>query len=114
MASNQKPLTYTGDVPEINFDQSKEYTADTQEIIFSSEQHAIWADLFARASPCVHWMDCADCSSHTLCVPRSGISHFSFGSMRGNINGVWHKRARGLAVNPLPRCPWARGEESVK
>jgi len=38
---------YTGDIAEQRLDPSREYTAETQEIIFSPAQHAIWADLFA-------------------------------------------------------------------
>jgi phenylalanine-4-hydroxylase len=46
MDKNQAP-TYTGDIAEQHIDPSREYTAENQEINFSSEQHAIWADLFA-------------------------------------------------------------------
>jgi phenylalanine-4-hydroxylase len=46
MTTDQKPL-YTGDIAEQPIDLSKEYSAQNQEIDFSSEQHAIWADLFA-------------------------------------------------------------------
>src|SRR5215510_15643098 len=46
MGKNETP-TYTGDIAEKHIDPSREYTADTQEITFSDEQHAIWADLFA-------------------------------------------------------------------
>lgn len=47
MAVNQNPPTYTGDIAAQNIDPSREYSAENQEIQFSSEQHAIWADLFA-------------------------------------------------------------------
>lgn len=47
MSKNQKSTTYTGDIPEEYLDPVHEYTADTQEIIFSDEQNSIWADLFA-------------------------------------------------------------------
>lgn len=47
MATNQKAPAYTGDIAEQHIDPSREYTADTQEINFSDEQHAIWADLYA-------------------------------------------------------------------
>ena len=47
MSKNQNTPTYTGDIAEEHLDPSREYTADTQEISFSDEQHAIWADLFA-------------------------------------------------------------------
>ncbi len=45
----QKPTAprYTGDIAEQHIDPAREYTAETQEIVFSDEQHAIWADLFA-------------------------------------------------------------------
>ncbi len=46
MDKNRAP-TYTGDIAEQHVDPSREYTAENQEINFSSEQHAIWADLFA-------------------------------------------------------------------
>jgi phenylalanine-4-hydroxylase len=38
---------YTGDIAEEHIDPSREYTAENQEVVFSDEQHAIWADLFA-------------------------------------------------------------------
>jgi phenylalanine-4-hydroxylase len=47
MATNQNPPVYTGDIAEQHLDPSREYTAETQEIHFSEEQHAIWADLYA-------------------------------------------------------------------
>ena len=47
MAANQNPPIYTGDIAEQHLDPSREYTAQTQEITFTAEQHAIWADLFA-------------------------------------------------------------------
>jgi phenylalanine-4-hydroxylase len=46
MDRNQTPI-YTGDIAAQQIDPTKEYTAETQEISFSAEQHAIWADLFA-------------------------------------------------------------------
>ena len=46
MTTNQKPL-YTGDIAEQQIDPSREYAAESQEIEFSSEQHAIWSDLYA-------------------------------------------------------------------
>jgi phenylalanine-4-hydroxylase len=42
-----KERMYTGDIGEKVFNTDREYTAVTQEISFSDEQHAIWADLFA-------------------------------------------------------------------
>ena len=47
MTSNLNPPTYTGDIAEEHLDPDREYTAETQEISFSDEQHAIWADLYA-------------------------------------------------------------------
>lgn len=47
MTTNQKVPSYTGDIAEQHIDPSKEYSAENQEISFSEEQHAIWADLFA-------------------------------------------------------------------
>lgn len=40
--------TYTGEIQEEILNAEREYTRDTQEIAFSEEQHAIWADLYAR------------------------------------------------------------------
>ncbi len=40
-------LTYTGDIQTEVRNAEREYTQTTQEITFSEEQHAIWADLFA-------------------------------------------------------------------
>lgn len=47
MTKNQNPPRYTGDIAEEHLDPTQEYTVENQEIIFSDEQHAIWADLFA-------------------------------------------------------------------
>jgi len=47
MTTNQKPPLYTGDIAEEHLEPDREYTAETQEISFSDEQHAIWADLYA-------------------------------------------------------------------
>lgn len=38
---------YTGDIAEQHIDPNREYTNENQEIVFSEDQHAIWADLFA-------------------------------------------------------------------
>jgi phenylalanine-4-hydroxylase len=43
---NQNVPSYTGDIAEQHIDPSQEYSAENQEIAFSAEQHAIWADLF--------------------------------------------------------------------
>ncbi|MBI5840227.1 MAG: hypothetical protein HZB19_09000 [Chloroflexi bacterium] len=45
--TNQNPPIYTGDIVRQHLDPSQEYSAENQEIIFSDEQHAVWADLFA-------------------------------------------------------------------
>lgn len=42
-----KQTIYTGDIAEQEIDLSKEYSGENQELVFSDEQHAIWADLFA-------------------------------------------------------------------
>jgi phenylalanine-4-hydroxylase len=47
MDRNQNLPIYTGDIAAQSLDPAREYTAETQEITFSAEQHAIWADLFA-------------------------------------------------------------------
>ena len=46
MTSNQNRPSYTGDIAEQNIDPAHEYSTENQEIVFSSEQHAIWADLY--------------------------------------------------------------------
>jgi|CXWL01.1.fsa_nt_gi phenylalanine-4-hydroxylase len=47
MTMNQNVPGYTGDIAEQRIDPSHEYSTENQEIAFSREQHAIWADLFA-------------------------------------------------------------------
>lgn len=47
MTTNQNPPIYTGDIAEQHVDPAREYTTENQEIAFTDEQHAIWADLFA-------------------------------------------------------------------
>ena len=47
MIADQKTPAYTGDIARETIDPSQEYTTETQEISFTDEQHAIWADLFA-------------------------------------------------------------------
>lgn len=44
---NQNIPNYTGDIAAQQIDPSQEYSRENQEISFSEEQHAIWADLFA-------------------------------------------------------------------
>jgi phenylalanine-4-hydroxylase len=46
MTKNQNPPTYTGDIAEQHVDLSQEYSTKNQEIVFSDEQNAIWAELF--------------------------------------------------------------------
>lgn len=47
MSKNQSAPAYTGDIAAQAIDPSHEYSKENQEISFSDEQHAIWADLFA-------------------------------------------------------------------
>jgi phenylalanine-4-hydroxylase len=47
MDKNQNQSIYTGDIAAEQIDPTREYTTENQEIIFSEDQHAIWADLFA-------------------------------------------------------------------
>ena len=47
MATNQRRPVYTGDIAEQQINPSLEYSSENQEIDFTSEQHAVWADLFA-------------------------------------------------------------------
>ena len=47
MTSDQNVPVYTGDIAKQQVDPSSEYSQENQEITFSDEQHAIWADLFA-------------------------------------------------------------------
>ncbi len=46
MDKNQNSAFYTGDIAAQQIDRTREYTAETQEINFTNEQHAIWADLY--------------------------------------------------------------------
>ena len=43
----REPVIYTGDIVDEVFVAAQEYTAVTQEISFTDEQHAIWTDLFS-------------------------------------------------------------------
>ncbi|MBI2758125.1 MAG: hypothetical protein HYX49_05555 [Chloroflexi bacterium] len=47
MTKKQEAPIYTGDIAEQHLDPAREYTVQTQEIAFTDEQHAVWADLFA-------------------------------------------------------------------
>ncbi len=47
MDKNQEPTFYTGDIANAGLNRAREYTAETQEITFTNEQHSIWKDLFA-------------------------------------------------------------------
>lgn len=64
MTTNQNPPVYTGDIAEQHIDPAREYSAENQEIAFSPEQHAIWADLYAGVHQpyllehlCQEWQD---------------------------------------------------------
>lgn len=47
MTKSPSPAKYTGDIAEQHAEAGSEYTAASQEISFSADQHGIWADLFA-------------------------------------------------------------------
>jgi len=47
MDKNQNSIVYTGDIVQEHIDPNQEYTTENQEVVFSDEQHTIWADLFA-------------------------------------------------------------------
>ncbi len=47
MTENQNTPIYTGDIAAQHLEPEREYTTENQEISFSADQHAIWADLFA-------------------------------------------------------------------
>src|SRR5512138_1783763 len=47
MQKHPKQKFYTGDIAKEHNDPVQEYTAESQEISFSPEQHAIWSDLYA-------------------------------------------------------------------
>jgi phenylalanine-4-hydroxylase len=47
MNKTRKQRIYTGDIADQSLDRTQEYTLGTQEIVFTTEQHAIWEDLFA-------------------------------------------------------------------
>ena len=47
MTTNHNHPAYTGDIAVQDVDATREYSAANQEIDFSAEQHAIWADLYA-------------------------------------------------------------------
>lgn len=47
MNKHPKEAIYTGDIAKEHLDPAREYTLETQEIDFTEEQHAIWADLYA-------------------------------------------------------------------
>ena len=47
MDKNRNATVYTGDIVEEHVDPNLEYTTENQEVVFSDEQHTIWADLFA-------------------------------------------------------------------
>lgn len=47
MDKNQNVPVYTGDIAAEHIDPTREYTTENQELVFSADQHAIWADLYA-------------------------------------------------------------------
>jgi phenylalanine-4-hydroxylase len=47
MDDKENRPAYTGDIGAQAVDPTREYTSETQEIIFTEEQHGIWADLYA-------------------------------------------------------------------
>jgi phenylalanine-4-hydroxylase len=47
MDKSKNQTIYTGDIAEQHIDPTREYTNKNQEIAFSEDQHAVWADLFA-------------------------------------------------------------------
>jgi phenylalanine-4-hydroxylase len=47
MTTDQDPVAYTGDIAAQHIDPAREYSAESQEIAFSEEQHSIWSDLFS-------------------------------------------------------------------
>jgi phenylalanine-4-hydroxylase len=47
MDPKHKAPLYTGDIADQAIDPAEEYTLENQEIDFSEDQHAIWADLYA-------------------------------------------------------------------
>jgi len=47
MDKDQSSTIYTGDIVAEKIDPNVEYTTENQELVFSNEQHAIWADLFS-------------------------------------------------------------------
>jgi phenylalanine-4-hydroxylase len=46
MSKNPKQPFYTGDIAKESSGTVQEYSAETQEITFNAEQHAIWSDLY--------------------------------------------------------------------
>ncbi len=50
MTTNKNPPIYTGDIAEQQIDPTREYSRENQEIVFSPEQHRIWADLYGGVS----------------------------------------------------------------
>lgn len=47
MTTDKQSRAYTGEIADQFLDPSREYTAENQEIAFTTDQHAIWADLFS-------------------------------------------------------------------
>jgi len=82
MTTNQKPV-YTGDIAEQQVDPSREYSTENQEIDFSSEQHAIWADLYKGVDQpylmdhiCQHFKEGLELLDlNPQCIP--GVAHLN-------------------------------------
>lgn len=87
MSKNQSAPAYTGDIAAQEIDPSREYSKENQEIEFSGEQHAIWADLFAGIYQpyliehiCAEWkagMELLELSPMGICTVRHLIDHIT-------------------------------------
>lgn len=90
---NQTVPNYTGDIAAQHIDPSQEYSAENQEIEFSKEQHAIWADLFAGVHQpyllehiCQEWKTGMD----LLQLDPQGISTVAHLNDRITPRSGWH------------------------
>jgi phenylalanine-4-hydroxylase len=110
MTTDQNSPTYTGDIAEQHIDPAREYSTTNQEIVFSDEQHAIWADLFAGIHQsylmehlCQEWKDglklleldphhiptVAQLNEHI--TPRTGW-HIERTAVRYTLADDWYKK----------------------
>jgi phenylalanine-4-hydroxylase len=110
MTTDQNSPTYTGDIAEQHIDPAREYSTTNQEIVFSDEQHAIWADLFAGIHQsylmehlCQEWKDglklleldphhiptVAQLNDHI--TPRTGW-HIERTAVRYTLADDWYKK----------------------